>query len=159
MLLSNLLAIYIFLGNRFTDEPEEISSNHNRVFPISSIIMRTIIIISIFVTNPPLLLKFTFANISSGEKEGRKNSVNRTRCSSKGIVSRFPFQLATFLAAAASLKHGSDLISRPQARRGSENGLARAMGEKKRRARGCFVRQRERHSWLSSAVGELGYGS
>lgn len=158
MLLSNLLAIYIFLGNRFTDEPEEISSNHNRVFPISSIIMRTIIIISIFVTNPPLLLKFTFASRRE-KKRGRKNSVNRTRCSSKGIVSRFPFQLATFLAAAASLKHGSDLISRPQARRGSENGLARAMGEKKRRARGCFVRQRERHSWLSSAVGELGYGS
>lgn len=75
------------------------------------------------------------------------------------IVSRFPFQLATFLAAAASLKHGSDLISRPQARRGSENGLARAMGEKKRRARGCFARQRGRHSRLSSAVGELGYGS
>lgn len=157
MLLSNLLAIYIFLANRFTDEPEEISSNHNRVFPISSIIMRTIIIISIFVTNPPLLLKFTFANISSGEKEGEKKLGKSN--SSKGIVSRFPFQLATFLAAAASLKHGSDLISRPQARRGSENGLARAMGEKKRRARGCFVRQRERHSWLSSAVGELGYGS
>lgn len=90
MLLSNLLAIYIFLGNRFTDEPEEISSNHNRVFPISSIIMRTIIIISIFVTNPPLLLKFTFANISSGEKEGEK----KLGKSNSLLVQRYRFQVS-----------------------------------------------------------------
>lgn len=85
-----LLAIYIFLGNRFTDEPEEISSNHNRVFPISSIIMRTIIIISIFVTNPPLLLKFTFANISSGEKEGEK----KLGKSNSLLVQRYRFQVS-----------------------------------------------------------------
>ena len=72
---------------------------------------------------------------------------------------RFPFQIRTFLVAAVSLKHGSDLISRPQAERRSENRLARATGEKKKRARGCFARQREGHPRLSSAVGELGYGS
>lgn len=60
-------------------------------------------------------------------------------------VSRLPFQLATLLAAAASsLKHGSDLISRPQTGRRSESGLARATGVKERRARGCFARERER---------------
>lgn len=75
------------------------------------------------------------------------------------IVRRLSFRLSTFLAAAASLKRGSDLISRPQAGYRSENDLARATGEKKRPAKGCFARQREGHRRLSSAVGELGYGS